>query len=237
MTARRPGVYHDAGFRTLDTAGNENGNNCSTQVAFAQSDGLLSRFDLKAILYVPMLALTLPIDPPYPALIRIKASATAWVSLDGGIAFQRAAVMTAYTSPVLAPSAIPELAVASMNATHREEVELVNALGALLESGLRSQAAVADISATLDAWVQHTRRHFERENQLMQEYAFPAMPVHRGEHARMLGVIESRQRQWLESREVEPLAAFVFRQWPDWFNLHVNTMDRVTAAFISQWVA
>ena len=145
--------------------------------------------------------------------------------------------MTAYTSPVLAPSAIPELAVESMNATHREEVELVNALGALLASGLRGQVAEADISAKLDAWVQHTRQHFERENQLMQDYGFPALPVHRGEHARMLGIIESQQRQWLESREVAPLAAFVFRQWPDWFNLHVNTMDRVTAAFISHRVA
>lgn len=145
--------------------------------------------------------------------------------------------MTAYTSPVLAPSAIPELAVASMNATHREEVELVNALGALLESGLRGQVAEADITATLHAWVQHTRQHFERENRLMQEYGFPALPVHRGEHARMLDIIESQQRHWLESRQVEPLAAFVFRQWPEWFNLHVNTMDRVTALFISQQTA
>lgn len=145
--------------------------------------------------------------------------------------------MTAYTSPVLAPSAIPEVAVESMNATHREEVELVNALGALLESGLRGQVDEPGISGALDAWVQHTRQHFERENQLMQEYGFPALPVHRGEHVRMLDIIESQQRHWLESRQVEPLAAFVFRQWLEWFNLHVNTMDRVTAAFVSQRTA
>ncbi|TNF33567.1 MAG: hypothetical protein EP315_08225 [Gammaproteobacteria bacterium] len=142
--------------------------------------------------------------------------------------------MNAYRLPVLEISAIPEVAIGSMNETHREEVELVNELGALLDQGLKGEVAEPEITAKLNQWVDHTRQHFDSENQLMEEYGFPALPIHRDEHSRMMAIIESLREQWLADRLVEPLAEFIFRKWPEWFDIHVNSMDRVTAQFISQ---
>lgn len=141
--------------------------------------------------------------------------------------------MNKYKSPVLPISAIPEIAVASMNATHREEVELINQLGELLVQATNGKMDEAAITEKLNEWVEHTRQHFESENRLMEEFAFPALPVHRNEHEQVFARIESLQQQWLETRNPEPLAEFIFLSWPRWFDMHVNTMDMVTAQFIN----
>lgn len=142
--------------------------------------------------------------------------------------------MKSYELPVLNPSAIPSIALASMNATHREEVELVNRLGALLVQGLHGNVDETAVTAGLNLWLVHTRDHFAAENKLMQEHGFPAYPVHSGEHERVLGELDSVKQRWDEEKSVEDLAQFLFVDWLNWFNQHVNTMDRVTAMFLSQ---
>lgn len=141
--------------------------------------------------------------------------------------------MSNYKSPVLPISEIPEIAVASMNATHREEVELINQLGVLLEQAINGNVDETAITEKLNEWVEHTRQHFESENRLMEEFAFPAMSVHRNEHEQVFALIESLQKKWLEARNPEPLAEFIFVNWPQWFNMHVNSMDMVTAQFVN----
>ncbi len=145
--------------------------------------------------------------------------------------------MTRYTAPVVDTTTIPQVALGSMNDTHREEVELVNQLGILLEQGLQGNADNADITEKFDEWAEHTRAHFERENRLMQEHGFPPYLVHSGEHARMLAVIEDQQKQWAENKDIEALAHFVFVDWTRWFDMHVNSMDKITAQFLSQRIS
>lgn len=138
--------------------------------------------------------------------------------------------MNSHQPPVMEPSAVPLVALESMNATHRQEVELVNRLGALLVEG----ADEAAIGRLLEEWVTHTREHFERENQLMRDGGFPAYPIHSDEHRKVLALIEELRRQWQGQRDRTALADFLFSQWPSWFHQHVNSMDRVTALFLSQ---
>ena len=142
--------------------------------------------------------------------------------------------MTNYPVPLLPLEQIPLVALESMNQTHREEVELVNRLATLVADGIRGQADEAAIAAQLDRWLDHTRDHFARENALMQQYAFPAYPVHSGEHERVLSLLEDLRRTWIESRALRPLALFLFEEWRAWFDNHVHTMDNVTASFIRQ---
>ena len=144
--------------------------------------------------------------------------------------------MSLHKSPVVDPSNIPQVALESMNETHREEVELINQLGYLLAQGETRNADEPAITHKLGEWVDHTRDHFERENGLMLKYGFPAYPVHSGEHQTVLGQIEALQQRWLEHKEVAPLAAFIFEEWPRWFSMHVNSMDAVTAQFVSQQI-
>jgi hemerythrin len=68
----------------------------------------------------------------------------------------------------------------------------------------------------------------------MQEYGFPAYPVHSGEHEQVLNLLQGLQQGWLQQRSLQPLADFLFTQWLSWFDNHVETMDRVTADFLQQ---
>ncbi len=142
--------------------------------------------------------------------------------------------MTAKHPPSILDTAdIPQVAVESMNETHREEVELINRLGVLLRADPLDPEAV---SVALDAWVEHTREHFAAENRLMQTHGFPAYPMHGAEHQRVLALLESLRQGWQDHHDPAPLVAFLFDQWPGWFDQHVNSMDRVTAGFVSRFL-
>jgi hemerythrin len=132
------------------------------------------------------------------------------------------------------PSSIPQVALESMNQTHREEVEMVQQLADLLVKGIAGDLDEAAISAQTQAWVEHTREHFARENSLMEQNGFPAYPVHKGEHERILNLLEELQQGWLQQHSPYPLAEFLCNDWPAWFDNHVKTMDQVTAAFLQR---
>ncbi len=140
------------------------------------------------------------------------------------------------TSEVLDPARIPAIAVDSMNRTHQEEVALVNRLGELVRAAREGNPDTDAIDAALDAWVEHTETHFTRENELMEKYGFPPYPVHAQEHATVLGEIQRLQSGWHQDRRIEPLADFIFQRWPQWFMMHVNSMDNITAQFLSNYI-
>ncbi|VAW70663.1 hypothetical protein MNBD_GAMMA09-2859 [hydrothermal vent metagenome] len=142
--------------------------------------------------------------------------------------------MSKYELPVLSASDMPRVAFESMNDTHFEELELINKLGASLLEGLQDKHFYDDISDKLSLWVEHTREHFANENQLMENCSFPALAVHSGEHQRVIEQLEKIQAQWLDQHQVEPLAEYVFNDWVAWFDQHVNTMDMMTAQYLSQ---
>lgn len=142
--------------------------------------------------------------------------------------------MSSYVLPVFDISDIPQVALDSMNSTHREEAEIINHLGQLLVQGIEASADSRLITEKLHQWVEHTREHFNIENQMMLDYSFPVYDIHSGEHARVLQQIETLQQQWLGNYAIQPVADFIFNQWPQWFDNHVSSMDRVTAQFLSR---
>ncbi|MBL6987406.1 MAG: hemerythrin domain-containing protein [Methylobacter sp.] len=80
---------------------------------------------------------------------------------------------------------------------------------------------------------EQTEQHFERENQLMKQFAYPGETEHKGEHQRVLG--EFKQ---FKSRVDKGLIAFgrsfVKDRLPQWFGLHVTTMDSALATHINK---
>jgi hemerythrin len=140
--------------------------------------------------------------------------------------------MTLYPDPLLAPDQITLVALESMNRIHREEVELVNRLAALVANGMQGEIDETSITAQLGAWVEHTRAHFTHENELMKQYGFPAFSIHSGEHQRVLNLLQDLQQGWLRHQALQPLAEFLFDQWPAWLDNHLLTMDSVTADYV-----
>jgi hemerythrin len=129
--------------------------------------------------------------------------------------------------------ALPQVAVAFMNADHREEARLLNAVTAALAALRGGQGARAEVTRRWSALVQHTRQHFAREERAMEETRFPPLEVHRAEHRLVLSAMEAEARAFDEGGDVARLARYVERAMPDWLLRHIETMDSVTARYLA----
>ena len=129
-------------------------------------------------------------------------------------------------------STIPQVALDFMNTVHCEELTLVQSISGLIDADAPDIDRISDL---LKEWVTHTGQHFERENRYMQEYRFPAYPVHSQEHDAALEQIRQVQQQWDHEHDLESLRQYVQQEWPAWFNNHISTMDFITAQFLSQF--
>ena len=78
---------------------------------------------------------------------------------------------------------------------------------------------------------EHTEHHFERENQLMSQFSFPAEGEHKGEHLRVLGEFKQFKSR-VDKGLITFGRAFVKDRLPEWFRLHVTTMDSALVAHI-----
>jgi len=115
------------------------------------------------------------------------------------------------------------LGVAEMDATHREFVDLVDALG---------QATDAEFPALFAQLREHSRLHFENEGKLMKACRFPAIGEHNSEHLRVLGELAAVGRSVAAGRL--GMAREYVRNLPFWFDTHLATMDSALAARLKQ---
>lgn len=127
-------------------------------------------------------------------------------------------------------STLPQVAMPFMNTVHCDELVLV---GKLL-AALANSHDTGIIDTLLAEWVEHTKAHFAREEYLMGEYNFFAFPCHQEEHERALQELMEMQQQWLCNRDATLLQGYIQR-WREWLQQHINTMDFVTAQFLSQF--
>lgn len=125
---------------------------------------------------------------------------------------------------------MPRVALDSMNHTHEEELVLVQAL---VDALTQQPADIQLIQPLAEQWHTHTQQHFASEENLMQQTGFPAYSVHKGEHERVLAQITSYMLS-LREGNILPLTLFLTNDWPQWFMLHVQTMDTATAMYASR---
>jgi hemerythrin len=133
------------------------------------------------------------------------------------------------------PKDIPELPVPFMNEDHHREVALVNDLEEALAAHDAGGAGTLDaVMAKLALLAVHTREHFVREEAAMRAARFPAYPVHKAEHDRVLAEMDREARLFREKGDAGRLSRYLFEVMPTWFRGHVRTMDVVTAQFLSE---
>ena len=118
------------------------------------------------------------------------------------------------------------LGVAEMDATHREFVELADAL---------QGAADAEFPALFARLHEHTRLHFEHEGKLMKACRFAAIGEHNSEHLRVLGELAHFARGVAAGRLVS--ARQYAKALPEWFATHLATMDAALAGTLKQRAA
>jgi hemerythrin-like metal-binding protein len=77
----------------------------------------------------------------------------------------------------------------------------------------------------------HTEEHFESENRLMAQFGFPAETEHKGEHQRVLGEFKQFKTR-IDKGLITFGRSFVRERLPQWFVLHIKTMDSALSAHI-----
>lgn len=114
-----------------------------------------------------------------------------------------------------------ELGVARMDDTHREFVELYNAL--------LSAKGEAQLDS-LDCFIEHTVAHFDQENRWMEKVGFPG--CHKAEHDRVLAVMHEVRKRVAEGDAF--LAGRLIEELPAWFENHAGSMDAALAFYLEQ---
>jgi len=74
---------------------------------------------------------------------------------------------------------------------------------------------------------------FDPSASSMRKAAFHAYPLHSGEHERVLAEMAAEAGAFAREGDAERLWIYVSQAVPAWFVRHIQTMDHVTARFVS----
>ena len=112
---------------------------------------------------------------------------------------------------------------ATMDETHREFVDLLNRVVAAPES---------ELLAGLDEFITHTEAHFGQEERWMQEFAFPPLHCHQGEHSNVLEIMREVRKR-VAAGETH-LGRTLAEAIAEWFPQHAGSMDAVLSLYMKQ---
>ena len=129
--------------------------------------------------------------------------------------------------------AIPQVALPFINEDHREEGRLLNDLADAVKGHKGGKVPVETVLHRFEALLAHTQEHFVREEEAMRQAGFPPYAVHKGEHDRVIEEMESEETHFRETGDTGRLWKYVAEAVPTWFIGHINSMDAVTAHFVS----
>lgn len=116
------------------------------------------------------------------------------------------------------------LGLSEIDKHHREFISLVAELVTLSKS---------EFEPVFIKLCEHISAHFAYEDNLMASHKFSAIAEHRGEHQRVLGELAQLNRQ-VERGRTTMAQAYVKDRLPEWFALHVATMDSALVAHINK---
>lgn len=125
---------------------------------------------------------------------------------------------------------IPQLPVEFMNRDHAHAAEQ---LAAMTDALAGYTADPASLAGLCQAFLEHNRAHFAREEAAMQAAGFPPYPVHKAEHDRVLANLEGIVQALARGLPEAEAGRLVTQALPHWLLQHVETMDRITAHWLA----
>ena len=90
-----------------------------------------------------------------------------------------------------------------------------------------------ELAGLFQQLLQLAQPHFDRENHLMQISGFSAQEEHKSEHARLLGELRQFKRGIDRGNQVFA-RAYLRDRLPQWFELHLQTLDSALVAHLAQ---
>jgi len=129
-------------------------------------------------------------------------------------------------------SQLPKVALDRMNKVHEEEIKVLNKLYQSIIEG----ADIEEIDRNFKEFVEDVINHFTSEQRMMEEFNFFAFPMHKGEHDIILGQLDNLRKKWEKENNPELIKAYIEKEFLPWLMNHIETMDTVTAHFLSHFI-
>ena len=131
----------------------------------------------------------------------------------------------------------PHVDLEFMNAEHRKAFVDADDIKRLLQAARADLDSIEkNIDRKLDKLLVGTISHFQKEEEVMKEFSFPARVKHRQEHQQFLRGLNAECRHWRSKHNleaVERLEHYVGEEFPNWLVNHIVTLDTVTASYIA----
>ena len=131
---------------------------------------------------------------------------------------------------------LPKVALERMNKVHEKEIEILNELYQLLQEYEKDDVSIEEIDRAFNEFLEDVKYHFSSEQEMMEQYNFFAYPMHRGEHDMVLGQLQNLQKNWEKNKNPEIIKSYLETQFLPWLINHIQTMDTVTAHFLSHFI-
>ncbi|MDQ7055943.1 MAG: hemerythrin family protein [Persephonella sp.] len=133
-------------------------------------------------------------------------------------------------------SQLPRVALERMNKVHEEEIKILNRLYEAIEKFQEGKGSLEEIDKRLEEFFQDVLKHFSSEQEMMEQYNFFAYPMHRGEHDMILGQLQNLKKKWEKDKNPELIKSYIEKEFLPWLMNHIQTMDTVTAHFLSHFI-
>ena len=131
---------------------------------------------------------------------------------------------------------LPKVAVEKMNEVHSVEIDILNKLYSKILEFEDDNSKFEEVVKLFDEFLNDVIQHFSFEHSLMEESNFFAYPMHRGEHDRVLFELKSLEKMLKEKNDVKTLKEYLIYNFKPWLINHVQTMDTVTAMYLSNFL-
>lgn len=129
----------------------------------------------------------------------------------------------------------PKVDMENMNDVHENDIKIINELNDLIENYIsnESEELFSKLDEKYEEWLNHTIEHFSGEEKMMIEKKFPPYAVHKQEHDNVLNAMKNVQKDLRKTKSAAGVKNFVQNGLVRWLVNHVQTMDTVTARFLS----
>ncbi len=129
---------------------------------------------------------------------------------------------------------LPLVAMEFMNEVHLEDVDIINELFEKILKYEKNHSTQNEqkLNKQYKKWIEHTVKHFQNEEEMMQQKKFPPYLMHKKEHQYALDRMQEILEQWQNTKNINILKDYMSNELLKWLTNHIQTMDTVTAMFL-----
>lgn len=133
---------------------------------------------------------------------------------------------------IIHPQQLYTMGIDKIQETHENEINMLNEISTLATKYQIGNLDLEDLESKIDEYIEHVKKHFQTEEDLMKEHNYPSYEMHKMAHDMFLSDLNYATMIWKKNNDLEKIIVFI-RKTPEWLISHVNTVDKPTDDYIS----